>query len=89
MKVETIKCDICESEIEKYRKLENGNTAEHKSEDIQVIFVTEQNEGRASKPHLVIQKLDICDKCREHILMGSYVYAEGAQGNNRYYFVSK
>lgn len=53
---------------------------------LQVIFHTEQTEGRGVKPYLTIQTLDVCEKCMEKIVEGNYVHGSGAQGVNEYYF---
>ena len=55
--------------------------------DIQVIFTTEQNEGRCCKPHLCNEKLNLCNKCLNNVLdNGNYIYANGAMGCNTYFF---
>jgi hypothetical protein len=74
MKIERYQCDICEK------------PAKHLRFSLQVIFTTEQTEGRSTSPHLSTEKLDLCEKCMEHICGGNYVWAHGAQGCNTYYF---
>lgn len=56
-----------------------------------VIFVTEQTEGRSSKPHIDRNaKLDICSDCNQYMLeKREFLTAAGAQGNNRFWFASK
>lgn len=74
IKTKTI-CDVCGAET--------GN----KKIDIQVIFTTEQNEGRCCKPHLCNEKLNLCNKCLNNVLdKGNYIYANGAMGCNTYFF---
>lgn len=74
IKTKTI-CDVCGAET--------GN----KKIDIQVIFTTEQNEGRSCKPHLCNEKLNLCNKCLNNVLdNGNYIYANGAMGCNTYFF---
>lgn len=66
-----------------------SNESEHKQKDIQVIFDTEQTEGRSVKPYLDTVKIDICEKCLQTILKeGKYLHASGAMGHNEYYFKS-
>lgn len=78
-KIEVMKCDIrdCNSE-------DNVKTI-----SMQVIFVTEQNEGRGCKPYFQNAKFEMCQKCLEKALDGNAVYAAGAQGYNEFYFKSK
>lgn len=56
---------------------------------IQVIFTTEQTEGRSIKPYLSNQDLEICGLCQDHVLKGNYIFGHGAMGHNDYYFNSK
>lgn len=74
MRKEIIKCDICGSEKD---LLEKG---------MDVIFETEQTEGRSSEPYLERKKLDICKECMVKVLKGNYVFASGIMGYNKYYF---
>ena len=53
---------------------------------IQVIFTTEQTEGRSTEPHLCNENLDLCDDCLNHVLKGNYIFGAGAQGYNKYWF---
>ena len=73
MRKTTIHCDVCK-----------GDEALEKR--IQIIFETEQTEGRNCSPYLCIQDIDICRKCMALVLEGNYIFASGAQGNNDYYF---
>ena len=75
MKIETYKCDIEDCD----------NTATFINERFQVIFRTEQTEGRPIKGSLSIQKLDICKNCYEKLISGMSINAYGAQGFNKYY----
>lgn len=74
MKKEIFYCDVCKKEND--------------IRDIQmdVIFTTEQTEGRSCAPHLSKEKLQICEKCLGKVLKGNYIFASGAQGYNEYYF---
>ncbi len=76
MKKEIFTCDIkgCDSEASKKQQL------------LQVIFETEQTEGRSSPPYLVDQSIDICKKHFDHLLTGHCLFASGAMGHNEYYF---
>lgn len=68
-------CDVCDEE-----------TSNEKI-DIQVIFTTEQNEGRCCKPYLCNEKLNLCNKCLNNVFYnGNYIYANGAMGCNIYFF---
>lgn len=71
-------CDVCNAEMSKPNH-----------EMIQVIFTTEQTEGRSVKPYLCNCDFDICSKCHDIILDGNYLYAHGAMGFNNYYFKTK
>ena len=72
MKTTVITCDVCEEK------------AHFQEQKIQVIFTTEQTEGRNCKPYLSIQIMDICDQCMRKILNGNAVWGNGAQGHNNY-----
>ena len=75
MRETIVKCDICQSE----KVIDNFK--------IQVLFTTEQTEGRGITPYnLSDEKLDLCESCRSHVLKGNYIFAEGAMGYNKYYF---
>lgn len=76
-KTESINCDIC------------GKLSNQISSKIQVIFETEQNEGRASSPYLQMVDIDLCSDCRTVLLNGNYIFATGAMGHNKYYFKEK
>ena len=75
MKKTTMFCDVCKEE---------AKVAEEKK--IQVIFTTDQTEGRGTTPYLSIEKIDICQKCNDKILRGNYLIGSGAQGYNNYSF---
>lgn len=68
-------CDICQEEIKGIDL-----------QDIQVIFHTEQTEGRSCGPYLSNESLEICETCYQKVLDGNYIHAHGAQGHNKYYF---
>lgn len=69
-------CDVCEEELE-----ENADKTK-----IQVIFTTEQTEGKGVEPYLSMQSIHICKKCMKKVCEGNYIWAYGAQGYNNYYF---
>ena len=80
MKTETICCDIkgCKS------------TTGVKIIKMQVIFTTEQTEGRSCKPYFEIIDLDLCEACLQKILKERvYIKAHGAMGYNEYSFPYK
>ena len=76
MKKETYFCDVCEKQV----------PAKLEEKKIQVIFHTEQTEGRGVKPYLSDQKIEICDDCYGKILKGNYLHGTGAMGYNKYGF---
>ena len=76
MKKETFICDIKDCKHE----------AIHIDVTLQVIFTTDQTEGRSVDPYLSIGSIDLCDECMYKILQGNYVYGCGAQGYNEYKF---
>lgn len=72
--IEEVYCDICHKKATTHKTL-------------QVIFTTEQTEGRSCKPYLSFpEELDLCDDCLGKIMKGNYVFGSGAQGYNDYYF---
>jgi hypothetical protein len=76
MRVEKYYCDIkdCKKECDADKI------------NLQVIFLTEQTEGRNTEPYLSHQELNVCKDCICKILKGNYVFATGAQGYNEYFF---
>lgn len=75
MKKEVYTCDISNC----------GNDPAYKDKELDVIFTTEQTEGRSCPPYISRQKLDICDTCMSKLLKsGKYIQATGAQGYNTY-----
>lgn len=70
--ITTHKCDIC------------GSDATHLKQKLQVVFTTEQTEGRPMSPHLSDQSLDLCERCLGRIIDRHPVRASGAQGHNTY-----
>lgn len=71
-------CDVCKDPILKGSKTE-----------IQVIFTTEQTEGRGVPNYLSDESIDMCKKCHDHVLKGNYLFGHGAQGYNNYFFNNK
>ena len=53
---------------------------------LQVIFTTEQTEGRPIKPHPINVNLDLCLSCFQKVCEGHAIFASGAQGYNNYWF---
>lgn len=75
-KIEKYSCDIKSC----------TNEASHKQVSMQVIFKTEQNEGRPANPYLYDVKIDMCDECLKKLLKsGKYIVAYGAMGYNDYH----
>ena len=72
MKTTIVKCfcDVCKTETEKLTEVVYP-----------VIFHTEQTEGRACSPYISKEKIELCDKCAEKVLM---LHGFGAQGINSY-----
>ena len=85
-----IRCDICKSQIQVKKEKIGAELIETVSGELdanlQVIFLTDQNDGSSCNPYLTKAKIDICDGCLGCILKGSPLYGDGAMGNNRYYF---
>lgn len=63
-------CDVCKNEVKSVTEV-----------DYPVIFHTEQTEGKSCSPYISKQRLDLCDKCAEKVLM---LHGWGAMGINRY-----
>lgn len=63
-----------------------GKEATLKNVDMQVVFETEQTEGRIVPKYLSAEKLDLCDRCMKNIISGNYVFGRGAMGSNEYWF---
>lgn len=61
-----------------------GKAATHLQTKLQVVFVTEQTEGRPTSPHLSNEVLDLCGECLQRIVERHPVVGQGAQGNNTY-----
>lgn len=75
--VETLLCDVCGSKEKVTDKIK-----------LQVVFTTEQTEGRSCPNYLSDQKVDLCEHCYNIILEdGEYLFAHGAMGHNTYYFL--
>lgn len=80
--VTIVSCDICMKENT------DGKT-EFITINKEVIFTTEQNEGRSISPYFTSCPLDLCKTCHAFALRGNAVFAHGAQGHNEYYFKNK
>ena len=74
MKETTYYCDVCNKEADVDTIL------------VQVIFETEQTEGRPCEPYFTADLIDMCEDCKEFRLKGNQVYGRGAQGYNVYEF---
>lgn len=74
--VETIVCDLCESELPE----------PHNAVPILTRWNNEQTEGRPSKPYLETHKLDLCELCYKKYMDNIPIRAEGAQGHNKYFW---
>lgn len=73
--------------IEKYlcdiKGCENEATVINKT--FQVVFFTDQTEGRSIKPYLSEEKLDLCNKCIEKIIKErKAICGSGCMGFNDY-----
>jgi len=66
-----------------------GETTDISEVHLDVIFTTEQTEGRTVPNHICKERLDLCPKCHAKVLQGNYIFAHGAQGHNTYYFPHK
>jgi hypothetical protein len=77
MREELYKCDVCNRECGARGSMEPKR---------QVIFTTEQDEGRSVDPYLELVEIDICPECKKRVLRGEAIYAQGCMGYNRYYF---
>ena len=73
--ITTYHCDVCKVITPTQNTLK-----------IQVIFTTEQTEGRPCDPYLTDKNLDLCEMCLKAVLKGNYIFGSGAQGYNAYYF---
>lgn len=82
--VSLIKCDICSAELE----LKQG-AIDNIKKDVQVVFTTEQTEGKNTTPYLRIVTIDLCDGCYSKILDGNMPFAAGAMGYNNYWFKNR
>lgn len=73
----TIFCDVCKKPDAKPR----GDR-----QNFQVIFTTDQTEGRSREPYLSMERVDLCDECYAKVLDGNGLFGSGAQGHNQYWF---
>jgi hypothetical protein len=74
MKETKIKCDVC------------GALNAKEGIKLQVIFHTEQTEGRGCEPYLSTETIDLCDDCHAKVLQGNYLHGTGVMGYNNYKF---
>lgn len=80
MKKEAHLCDInkCQKNIE----VDDGK----KEVKMQVIFSTDQTEGRSVPFYFDFVVIDLCGECYKKALEGNYIFAIGAMGFNEYGF---
>jgi hypothetical protein len=76
MKTETFSCDIKDC---KNKAVKIGLT-------LDVIFHTEQTEGRGTAPHISRVTIDLCQQCYDNVVKGNYIHGAGAMGYNKYWF---
>ena len=74
MKKEIFSCDICKKE------------GEIKKIEMDVLFTTDQTEGRYCETHLSRECVELCYSCKQKVLEGNYVWGSGCQGHNTYWF---
>lgn len=79
MKQLLCKCDICKSDMPTPKA----------DRPIWVVFTTEQTEGRPVKPHLSLEKPDICDTCYAKMIENMPIWGSGAMGSNTYWWNKK
>jgi len=82
MRKEIVMCDVCKEDY----LHQSGEYKEKKKSNIQVIFTTDQTEGRPCSSYLQMVTIDICPTCFGRILDGNYLFATGAKGHNTYKF---
>ena len=75
MKIETYVCDIEEC---------SNPPISHEAKSMDVIFTTEQTEGRGCKRYLSRETIHICHSHMDKVLEGNYIVAYGAMGHNTY-----
>ena len=56
--------------------------------EYEVVFETEQNEGRSTEPYFQPAELYLCDKHREAYMQIQPIRATGAMGFNKYRFIT-
>ncbi len=62
-----------------------SNEATNRDRSMQIIFTTEQTEGRSCEPYFELVNIDLCDNCLNKIIKARrYITGTGAQGHNRY-----
>lgn len=55
---------------------------------VSVVFTTEQDEGRGTKPYLEIKDIDICESCLKFITDNYRApMAQGAMGYDKYFLL--
>lgn len=61
-----------------------GKPATKLKQTVQVVFTTEQTEGRPTSPHLSSETMDLCDSCAQRLIERWPIRGAGAQGHNTY-----
>jgi len=69
-----VRCDLCKEEL----------PAQSKKVAVQMVFTTEQTEGRSTTPYLSLESIDCCKKCLDRLIDSHPLHASGAQGYNDY-----
>lgn len=70
-------CDVC--------GIDNDGAKVWEKYKMDVIFTTEQTEGRSCEPYLSDEQLDICENCIRRVIHNrKYIIASGGQGHNTY-----
>jgi hypothetical protein len=70
-------CDIC------------GEHATNQFGSLQVIFDHDQEDGKSkTEPYFDTVSVHLCDKDRDWMMAGNYIYAYGAMGYNKYSFLN-
>lgn len=80
MRASKYKCDICKKEL--FDFIASVDVFKQK---MMVVFETEQQEGKKTKPYFDFVELDLCHKCNK-LAKKKIIRAEGAMGYNTFWF---
>ena len=80
-------CDTCWYESYNTNTTSKIHNKKINNKKLQVIFQTEQDEGRRVKDYLDTVDIDICDSCMSKILLWNYIFAKWGQWYNSYSFI--